>query len=539
MLLSSLHLSARPEAALAPRSAYTPELARLHDEGLKRLRAHVIGQVGNDGAIRDRCASRVLESALMLHLLRAEDAFPGTQRGVTTYLETRRKELSSLQKGFGGAAVALERELADAVLSGGTPDEDAGVEVFDTFEHFTSERKRFMFHTLLTELGVVDSKVRFDLAAVRYDLYATWVNLEMCALKILRAEQQGEPGAATAEDRGWLMDQLATGSDRSIFEADVFAHAVALLAARKVSPGDPLVAEGIEALLRSQNPDGGFPFIAGWEPFGTAVAGLGLLTAGTTSEVTLPMAEFLVKHQNPDGGWGFAPGVRQSDADCSPYCLEMLRGADPVRFAPEIAKGERYLLDLVNPDGGFGTYRRGDTSEVGVTGSSVSALAPHRDACAPVLDEAVRYLLSCQRPDGTFERSWSLSEANAMFRVLFALRHYASGAPEELRAPVAEAASEARRYLTSTQNVDGGWGQRKGDDSDVLSTACSLLALVCCEDVPPTVLRDGVAWLLSRQQSDGGFSSVPDSAGPRPLPHDLPVLADGYALLALGHVLSA
>jgi len=538
MLKSSLHLPDPPGTVPPLHAACAPELIRLQGEGLVRLSAHLIGQVGSDGAVRDRCGSRVLESALMLHLLRAEDVFPATQRGIVAYLETRRKELYA-KNGSAGQAAVLERALVDALLAGGPPDEDGGLRLFETFEHFTSERKRFMFHTLLTELGVVDSRTWFDLAAVRYDAYATWVNVEMCALKILRAEQQGQPGAATQADRTWLMDQLATGSDRSIFEADVFAHAVALLAARRVSPGDPLVTRGVTALLRAQNPDGGFPFIAGWEPFGTAVAGLGLATTGAEHDVVVSMGEFLAAHQNPDGGWGYAPRVRQSDADCSPYCLELLRTADPVRFAPHIARAERYLLGLVNLDGGFGTYRRGDDSEVGVTGSAVSALAPVRDNCATVLDTAVRYLLSRQRPDGTFERGWSLSEANAVFRALFALRHYPTNPPDDLRVPITHAASAAQMYLTSSQNADGGWGQRPGDDSDVLSTSYSLLALVCCDGVPPAVSRDGAAWLLSQQQGDGGFSSVPDSAGPRPLPHDLPVLADGYALLALGHVLGA
>ncbi|MGW3224733.1 prenyltransferase/squalene oxidase repeat-containing protein [Streptomyces sp. NPDC001157] len=537
MLKASLRLPDSSGAPLSLRASCEPGLIHLGGECLVRLREHVIGGVDSDGAVRDRCGSRVLESALMLHLLRAEGLFAGTQRGIVTYLESRRAELGA-QDGRADAVQILEAALIDTLLGGGRGDGSDVLGVFESFDHFTSARKRFMFHTLLTELGTVDSAVRFDLAGVRYDVYATWVNLEMCALRILRARQQGQPEAVTEADRAYLMDQLAHGSDRSVFEADVFAHLVALLAARRVQPDAPLIHRGIETLLRCQNPDGGFPFIAGWEPFGTAVSGLALAGAGAEREVLVCMGQFLALHQGDDGGWPYAPRVRQSDADCSPYCLEFLRAAHPVRFAPHIARAERYLLGLANPDGGFGTYRRGDDSEVGVTGSAISALTPARDACAQVLDAAVRFLLAKQRPDGTFERGWSLAEANAIFRALFALHHYPSEPPAGLRAGIDRAAALARDYLVGAQNADGGWGQRRGEPSDVLSTSYSLLALTCCGPVPPSVPRDGLTWLISQQQCDGGFTSIPDSAGPRPLPHDLPVLADAYALLALGHVLS-
>ncbi|MGW5162503.1 hypothetical protein ACWEPN_44120 [Nonomuraea wenchangensis] len=93
----------------------------------------------------------------------------------------------------------------------------------------------------------------------------------------------------------------------------------------------------------------------------------------------------------------------------------------------------------------------------------------------------------------------------------------------------ATARSVAR--LVETQNPDGGWGQLPGDPSDVLSTAQAV----------PVLARHGgllsvhraVTYLLDRQDADGGFTSVPDQVGPRPLPFDYPVLADIHALSAL------
>jgi squalene-hopene/tetraprenyl-beta-curcumene cyclase len=498
-----------------------------------RLSAHLIGHVGSDGGVRDRCGSRVLESSLMLFLLRAEGRYPAAQRGIAEYL---RKRAGNVRPGRDGTALgALETALIDAALGDRPTAADSAFAFLDAFDHFTSPRKRFMFHTLLTELGAAESQAQFELESVGYDQYATWVNLQMCALKILRAYQCGRPRLATAADREYLMTRLADGSSRRIFEADIFAHLVALLAARRVEPGTPLVSAGIEYLLRAQNPDGGLPFIAGWEPFVTSVCALALAAGGADPAMIEQMAVFVAAHQGRDGGWPFAPGVRQSDADCSPYCLQLLRVVAPRRFAGQIRAAEQYLAALVNDDGGFGTYRRGDPSEVGVTGCAALALAPARDQFAATLGGAVAFLLRRQRPDGTFERGWSLSEANAMFRAMLALRHCAEGTPELTKAAVRQAFESCARYLIRTQNPDGGWGQCAGDPSDVLSTSYSLLALDACGTAGPVPRAH--EYLLAQQQSDGGYFSIPDSAGPRPIPHDVPVLADAFALLALGRPL--
>ncbi len=125
-----------------------------------------------------------------------------------------------------------------------------------------------------------------------------------------------------------------------------------------------------------------------------------------------------------------------------------------------------------------------------------------------------------------------------MFRALFALRHYEDEPPEPLRASVEAAVGASMRGLAAAQNTDGGWGQVAGAASDVLSTSYSLLALTAGADTAP-VQAGGLRYLIAQQQGDGGFTSIPDSAGPRPIPHDLPVLADTFALLALSRTLGA
>ena len=90
------------------------------------------------------------------------------------------------------------------------------------------------------------------------------------------------------------------------------------------------------------------------------------------------------------------------------------------------------------------------------------------------------------------------------------------------------------RLVVKSQNADGGWGQQAGDPSDALSTAYALMTL--STQSTPGPAAQGVAYLLTQQRPDGSIASIPDSIGPRPFRFTVPVLADVFALLALGHL---
>ncbi|WP_086828166.1 prenyltransferase/squalene oxidase repeat-containing protein [Streptomyces sp. NRRL B-24572] len=178
---------------------------------------------------------------------------------------------------------------------------------------------------------------------------------------------------------------------------------------------------------------------------------------------------------------------------------------------------------------------QGDPSEVGMTGGAVSALAWNGSGNADLLHSAARWLLDDQRQDGTFERSWSLSEANTIWRAMWALHSMPEPTRTAFKQRITDATAASKRFLTQAQNPDGGWGYRPGDSSDIASTCYSLLALSAMGlrlDEDPTV-RAGVAYLLARQDADGGFTAVPDQVAPRPLLFDAPVFSDIWVLLAL------
>jgi prenyltransferase beta subunit len=73
-------------------------------------------------------------------------------------------------------------------------------------------------------------------------------------------------------------------------------------------------------------------------------------------------------------------------------------------------------------------------------------------------------------------------------------------------------ADRARSYLLSQQNSDGGWGADK-DNSDTTGTALALLALSSASgvDMIRTAAADGIRWLAEYQNPDGGWPLLPKS----------------------------
>lgn len=481
-----------------------------------RAMARIMTRMDDVGAVRGLCDSRVLESALVLTLLRRANLRPEVRNGIVDCLRARRH-----------AATGLDDLVIRTVLAEDDDRNHDPLTWLRDYDHFSASRKQLMFRTILAVLGAVDHDERLDPRRIEYTGFASWVNLILCSLKVLHAYGTAREDRVTEADRAFLVDQLALGGDR-VWECHLTAHVLALLAVQRFQPGSALVRTGVDRLLGSRNDDGGFPFISGMEIFCTVTAGMALVSSG--DPVLDRMADYLVSWQQPDGGWAYAEGVRQTDTDDTAYCLQFLRQVAPVRHATAIRAAETYYAGIANDTGGFPTFLKGHDSEVAMSAGALLALAPAWERYASICEATTEYLLDAQQPDGTFETSWSLCETNAVFRVLWAFAALPKSLDSDLRDRVAHAVSRSISYLKVAQNDDGGWGQRAGDPSDVISTSYALLA------VPSNA--EGVRYLLSQQRADGGFTSIPDQAGPRPLPLDVPVLAEISGLWALRHVVS-
>ena len=66
--------------------------------------------------------------------------------------------------------------------------------------------------------------------------------------------------------------------------------------------------------------------------------------------------------------------------------------------------------------------------------------------------------------------------------------------------------------LVWSQNVDGGWGLKQGEDSHFLATCEAMDTLALYGPAIQPFIDFGANWLAGKQNADGGFSMAPDSS---------------------------
>jgi squalene-hopene/tetraprenyl-beta-curcumene cyclase len=473
-----------------------------------RLINSLTARVDPQGAVRERCASRVAESALFLRLLQGEHAEPGVQDGLISYLR-------GAEPGDEGSQI-----IRDAVL--GHPDLRRAGAFCERFEHGTGERKQLM---LRTAFALFDLLPFDDLPPIRYRGQAVWTEVSLCACKILHGHAHGRRDEA---DQAFLTSHLASAGPARVWQGNILAHLIALHALRTFEPGGLLTTNGIEAVAatRHGDGDGGVPFVTSQDVFDTALAGIGLAAGDGPPQLIARMADWVAAQQLPDGGWGYSTDTSQTDTDDAARCIQFLHLVNPERYRQAVENGYAYLAGMADQDGGFPTYVQGHPPEVDVTAAAIIALGSDPDRHADLIGSSVRYLTGQSQDHGSYPRGWTMSESSVIRLVLDAL----AGVPDPDPA-VRRAMRNSIHRLCQDQNGDGGWGQTWGDPSDALSTAQALAAII--GRAPGPLTDRAVRWLLDQQHDDGGFTSIPDQVGPRPLPYDFPVLASIHALNAL------
>jgi len=186
----------------------------------------------------------------------------------------------------------------------------------------------------------------------------------------------------------------------------------------------------------------------------------------------------------------------------------------------------RWILAMQNDDGGWAAFDRTkdrpwmekipfadhnamqDPSCPDITGRTVEALITCGvPADHPAVQAAVRYILSHQRPDGTWFGRWGVNAIYGTWQALGGL--HAAGVPASH-----PAMQRALAFLRSVQNADGGFGESANsyldpDDpmhapagsgpSTASQTAWALASLLYL--VPPTdaAVQAAAAWLCDHQ----------------------------------------
>ncbi|MFE9045681.1 prenyltransferase/squalene oxidase repeat-containing protein [Streptomyces sp. NPDC007818] len=495
------------------------------EEAAVRLERRLALAVAPGGALPDRCEGRVLETALLLALLRAHGTHQEEQRQLTRWLEERREKADSLD------ALLIDAVLRPHTLPAGAA--DAAAPITDGLTASTGQRGRLklsMLHAVLHVLGGLKLHDEDIPDAGPGHGLSTFTLVNLLAVRVIYAQATAYPYTVSTSERFQLADLLEDDGGRLLWEASAATHLLGLNALQSCRPRHPLISRALTGLLLARDREGGMPFLDSQDIWLSAVGGLAYLNRRGLRPYTARMGAFVAARQAADGGWPFASGIRQTDVDTTARCMEFLHALDSHHYRDHLTRGAEYLAAKAGPSGGFPTWREGDDPDLDMTAGAILALSPLGARYAPLILDATRFVLDAQHPDGTWSPSWTLSEPSVILRAVDAL-HSAHHTPGTDPARLSAAAARAVARLTATQQPDGGWGHSPHHDSDALSTAQALPILT--RYGPPHTAAAGMAYLLSCQDDTGCFPSPPDQTGPRPLAFNYPVVADLHALTAL------
>jgi squalene-hopene/tetraprenyl-beta-curcumene cyclase len=230
------------------------------------------------------------------------------------------------------------------------------------------------------------------------------------------------------------------------------------------------------------------------------------------------------------GGWPFQfanPHYPDLD-DTAAVIWAFTRAADGERYAASRTSALDWIVGMQSRNGGFGAFDADNTftylNEIPFADHGALLDPPTSDVsgrCALALARTARprdraALARCldfirreQEPAGAWYGRWGTNYIYGTWSVLAAL---AQTARAEDAAPMAQAAA----WLRSRQHDDGGWGEScdsywdagcvaRHDPSTACQTAWAVLGLMDAGEVDSPEVQRGVAYLLRRQQADGGW----------------------------------
>jgi prenyltransferase beta subunit len=476
-----------------------------------------MARVGPDGAVRDPCHSRIFESAVALNLLER------------TGLEPERRELLAGYLSAQAATDPVDRILVELALTpsrAATPPAGLAEAFLAQTPDFTGARKNAMLEATFALYGLAPAKP-LDLDAFSPAGLHSWARAQVTAVKIVLTDAADRHDLISDEDVRILLE---TQRQNHVWESNILIHLWTLHALHRLPNTADIVAKGVVKAMAHQRADGGMPFVGDTDTWCTATAGVALAAARAPRLVLHTIAAHLVSRQQPGGGWSYTDLSYQTDVDDTSVAVQFLNLVDADRYREQIHRGERSLMAVRNPDGGFPTYIAGAASEACMTAAAVDALTPRWQRHNDIIASGLHFLADQQSENGAFPPDWSSSRFHTVFRALLAASRNPAHQPPLLR----QMTDRIMNLVLGGQNGDGGWGPQDGEPSDAISTAYALIA-VCRQDDPVPAAR-AAAYLLGHQREDGSIISAPDSIGPRPLRFTIPVLADIFTLLALGHL---
>ncbi len=244
----------------------------------------------------------------------------------------------------------------------------------------------------------------------------------------------------------------------------------------------------------------------------SAVAILVLYKLGMTVEELEPALDWIFGMQNSDGGWG------TFDRDNNELILNRIPFADL-----------KSLIDPSNPD---------------LTGHVLETLGEMGLGHTPEARRAIRHLKRVQKAEGSWFGRWGVNYLYGTCAAVVGLRKV--GEPH-----LASYLQRAVNFVTSRQNLDGGWGENCNSygvdaphgtgNSTPSQTAWALMILKAMRTAPSDYaleIQRGIDFLRSRHAEDGLYEDEFTGTG---FPQHFYLRYDGYRtyfpLIALGRLL--
>ncbi len=233
----------------------------------------------------------------------------------------------------------------------------------------------------------------------------------------------------------------------------------------------------------------------------------------------------------PGGGWPFqfGNGHYPDLDDTAVIAWAIQRANQPERYGESLRRALDWLVGMQSANGGFAAFDVDNThynlnyipfADHGalldpptsdVTARVVTALAlVNRPQDRPALARAIDFLRKEQMPDGSWFGRWGTNYIYGTWSVLMAFGQAGIGTGDE-------SVRRAVAWLIGRQNADGGWGESNDSyelqprpaettPSNPYQTAWALLGLLAAGEVGCGAVRAGIEYLLRTQQQDGLWS---------------------------------
>ena len=233
----------------------------------------------------------------------------------------------------------------------------------------------------------------------------------------------------------------------------------------------------------------------------------------------------------PPGGWPFQysndfyPDL--DDTGMVMMALAKIRGLDPERTQRAIASGLEWFLGMQGSDGGWASFDADnnrlilnnipfadhgallDPSTEDLTGRGLELLGTlGYGTDHPAAPRALDFIRRTQTKDGSWYGRWG---ANHIYGTWSVLRGLAAIGEDCSRDYVQRAVA----WLLSRQNADGGWGETLASyddpelagrgDSMPSQTAWALLGLFAAGHIEGSAVDGGIGFLIRTQREDGGW----------------------------------